>query len=153
MTLKLGQRIGEVTVVEFLDEPNTGLARIESCGMRFVVPCALLVAAARCERIEAAARVLWLSRRPVDYTTEQHTANPLINAYGNPRRVEAAVAAAVEQLDAPGWYSIDNPTKEMVRDAIASALRAYDEWEAPDECTACNCTDCRRERSRGRNAR
>ena len=47
----------------------------------------------------------------------------------DPRRVEAAAAA------------------------FRAALKAYDEWAAADECTACNCDRCRMDRSRGRNAR
>ncbi len=39
-----GQRIGPAEILEFLDEPNTGLARIEERGFTFVVPCWLLKA-------------------------------------------------------------------------------------------------------------
>ena len=40
--LRRGQRVGPARILEFLDEPNTGLARIEERGVILTVPCWLL---------------------------------------------------------------------------------------------------------------
>ena len=47
MSLRLGQKIGRATIIEFLEEPNTGLALIQEGDHVFDVPCWLLEEHAR----------------------------------------------------------------------------------------------------------
>jgi hypothetical protein len=71
----------------------------------------------------------------------------------DPRRVEAAVAAVLDKMRTEKRGNNATPMADArTLELIRAALRAYDEYDG-GECHACNCTDCRRERSRGRNAR